>query len=111
MRFLPFCEQQLDIAFDVYQKQSRKRETWEGFDKKDGVRLSIKKKTATYTKFAKVLKFDDYKTELSNLIVKALSGLFRNQKKILLITRQQTVLSNQEVLTRRKQLTESSCMP
>ena len=86
VHFLPVCEQQLDIVFDVYQKQSRKRETWEGFDRKDGVRLSIKKKTAIYTKFAKVLKFDDNKTELSNLIVKALSGLFRNQQKILLIT-------------------------
>ena len=78
--------------FDVYQKGSRKRETWEGRGKKDCLRLSIKENKPIYRKFAKVLKLDNNKTELFNLIADTLSGLFRNQQKALLITRQQTVV-------------------
>ena len=44
-----------------------------------------------------MLKLDDNKTELFNLIADTLSGLFRNQQKVLLITLQQTTLSNREV--------------
>ena len=36
------CVQQLHIVLDVYQKGSRKRETWEEHGKKDDGRLSIK---------------------------------------------------------------------
>ena len=58
---------------------------------------SPSRKTRFYRKFAKVLKLDDNKTELFNLIADTLSGLFRNQQKVLLITLQQTALSNREV--------------
>ena len=91
------CVQQLDIVFDVYQRGSRKKEMRERRGKKDGVRLSIKENTPINRKFAKVLKLDDNKTELLNLIAVTMSGLFRNQQNVLLITRQQTVLSNREV--------------
>ena len=91
------CVQDLDIMFDVCQKGSGKRVTREGHGKKDGVTLSIKEKTSFYRKFAKLLKRDDNKTELFNLIADPLSGLFRNQQKVLLITIQQTVLFNREV--------------
>ena len=88
------CAQQLGMVFNVYQKGSHKRETREGRDKKDGVRLSIKENTPIYRKFSKVLKLDNNKTEIFNRIADTLFGLFRNQQKVLLITRQQTVLSN-----------------
>ena len=39
------CAQQLGMVFNVYQKGFHKRETREGRDKKDGVRLSIKENT------------------------------------------------------------------
>ena len=101
--FLLACVEQLDIVFDAYQKGSCKRETREGHGKKDSVRLSIKENTTIYRKFAKVLKLDDNQTELFNLITDTLSGLFRRQHKVLLITRQQTVLSNREVDLQRLQ--------
>ena len=71
------CVQDLDIMFDVCQKGSDKRVTREGQGKKDGVRLSIKENTSFYRKSAKLLKRDDNKTELFNLIADPLSGLFR----------------------------------
>ena len=91
------CVQQLYIVLDVYQKGSRKKETREGRGKKDSVRPSINENTPTYRKFAKVLKPDDNKTELFNLTADTLSGLFRNRQKVLLITRQETALSNRAV--------------
>ena len=72
------CVQDLDIMFDVCQKGSGKRVTREGHGKKDGVRLSIKENTSFYRKSAKLLKRDENKTELFNLIADPLSGLFRN---------------------------------
>ena len=106
------CVQDLDIMFDVCQKGSGKRVTREGHGKKDGVRLSIKENTSFYRKFAKLLKCDDNKTELFNLIADPLSGLFRNQQKVLLITIQQTVFlivklicNAFNLLTKRKQMT------
>ena len=57
-----------------------------------------------YRKFAKVLKLDDNKTELFNIIADTMSGLFENQQKFLLITRQQTVLFNVQVDFQRLQL-------
>ena len=80
--FLLTCVQQLDIVFDVYQKGSCKSGTWEGHGKKDSVKLSIKENTPIYRKFAKVLKLNNNKTELFNLIADTLSGLFRNQQKV-----------------------------
>ena len=82
VHFLLTCVQQLDIVFDVYQKGSCKSGTWEGHGKKDSVKLSIKENTPIYRKFAKVLKLNDNKTELFNLIADTLSGLFRNQQKV-----------------------------
>ena len=41
-----------------------------------------------------MLKLANNKTELFKVIADTMSGLFRNQQKVLLITRQQTVLSN-----------------
>ena len=76
------CGQQLD----VYEKWSCKTETWEGHGKKDGVRTSIKENTTIYRKFAKVLKPNDNKTELFKLTADALSGIFKNQQNVLLIT-------------------------
>ena len=76
------CGQQLD----VYEKGSCKTETWEGRGKKDGVRTSIKENTTIYRKFAKVLKSNDNKTELFKLTADALSGIFKNQQNVLLIT-------------------------
>ena len=76
------CGQQLD----VYEKGSCKTETWEGYGKKDGVRTSIKENTTIYRKFAKVLKSNDNKTELFKLTADALSGIFKNQQNVLLIT-------------------------
>ena len=121
MRSLLAFLQQLHIVFDVYQKKSRKRETREGLGKKGGVRLSIKENTPIKKIFAKGLKLDDNKTELLNLIADTPSGLFRNQQKVLLIARQQTVLSNREVDLQRLQpsykeetdvyQTKASCMP
>ena len=87
VRSLLACVQQLDKMFDVYQKGYCIRETQERRGK-DGVRLSIKKNTPIYRKFPKVLKLDDNKNELFNLMVDTLSGLFRNQRKVLLITQQ-----------------------
>ena len=97
------CVQQLIIVLDIYQRRSRKRVTREGCGKKDGVRLSFKGNTPIYRKFAKVLKLDHYETELFNLIADTLPGLVRKQQKVLLITRQQTVLSNCEVDLQRLQ--------
>ena len=97
------CVQQLGTVFDFYQKGSRKRQMWEGRSKKDGVRLSIKKITSICRKFANVLKLDDNKIELCNLIADTLSGLLRNQQKGLLITRQHTVLSSRSVDLQRLQ--------
>ena len=88
------CVEQLVTGFDIYQKGSRKRQIRERRGKNDGVRLSIKETTPIYRKFTNVLKLDDNKIELCNLIAVTLSGLFRNQQKILLITPQQTVLSS-----------------
>lgn len=85
--------QQLDIVFDVYEKGSRKREMQEGCGKKDGVRLSIKENKLIFGKSPKVLKLNNNKTELFELITDTLYGLFRNQQKILLITPQQSALS------------------
>ena len=59
--------------------------------------LSTKTHLLTDRKFAKALKPDDNKTELFNLTADTLSGLFRNRQKVLLITRQETVLSNRAV--------------
>ena len=78
MRSLLACVQQLGIVVDVYKKGSRKRETWKGRGKKDGMRLSIKENTRIYRKLAKVVTLDDIKPELFKLIADALSGLFRN---------------------------------
>ena len=97
------CMQQLYIVLDVYQKGSRKKETWEGRGKKDSVSPSINENTPTYRKFAKALKPDDNKTGLFNLTAATQSGLFRNQQKVLLITRQETVLSNRVVDLQRLQ--------
>ena len=52
----------------------------------------------------KVLKLDDNKTELFSIIADTMSGLFGNQQKFLLITRQQTVLFNLQVDFQRLQL-------
>ena len=105
------CMQQLYIVLDVYQKGSRKKETREGRGKKDSVSPSINENTPTY-RIAKALKTDDNKTglfnltadtQLFNLMADTQSGLFRNQQKVLLITRQETVLSNRAVDLQRLQ--------
>ena len=82
MRSLLACVQQLDVVFDVYQKGSPKRETREARSKKDGVRISIKENTTIYRKFTKMLKLEDNKTELFNLIARTLFRLVRNQQKV-----------------------------
>ena len=111
MHSLLTCVQQLYIVFDVYQKGSRKKETREGRGKKDSVSPSINENTPTY-RIAKALKTDDNKTglfnltadtQLFNLTADTQSGLFRNQQKVLLITRQETVLSNRAVDLQRLQ--------
>ena len=71
---------------DVYEKGSCKTETWEGHGKKDSVRTSIKGNTNIYRKFAKVLKPIDNKTEFFKLTADTLSGIFKNQQNVLLIT-------------------------
>ena len=114
VHFLITCVQQLDIVFDVYLKGSCKRGTWEGHGKKDSVKLSIKENTPIYRKFAKVLKLNDNKTELFNLIADTLSGLFRNQQKVnnrLYCLIMKLICRTCSLVTRRKQMTESSCMP
>ena len=68
------------MVWDLFQKGKHTREN-----------------TPVYQRFGKVLKLANNKTELFKVIADTMSGLFRNQQKVLLITRQQTVLSNRAV--------------
>ena len=112
------CVQQLDMVFDVYQRGSCKWETWEGHGKKDAVRFSIKENTPIYRKFARVLKLENNKTELLNLIADTLSGLFRNQLKVLVkldnrpyCLIKKFICNACSLVARRKHMKESFCMP
>ena len=89
--------EQLDLVFDVYKKGSRKRETRENRSKEGGIHISIKDNTPIYRNFAKVLKVDQNKTELFELIAQSLVTEFNNHPKALVVTSKENVLSNRDI--------------
>ena len=77
----------------------------------------IKENNPIYRNFTKVLKVDENKTKPFKLIADPLHELSKKLTKVLVITQLETVLSNLKtqlqhlaLLTKKSQITESSCM-
>ena len=75
----------VDIVFDVYCQDSRKRETRDGRGKgkKEGVRISISQDTPLYKTFSQILSVDGNKTELNALTAWAAWAAFPELTKTL----------------------------
>ena len=79
-------------------KGYRKKETCESRAKKGGVRLSIRENTLIYRNFEKILKVDENKSELFDLIANHLAREYGNHPKSLVVTSKENVLSNHDIL-------------
>ena len=87
----------VDVVFDVYRKDSRKRETREGRGKKKGVRISIQNNTPIYRKFNQILSVDENKNELNNLIATSTVELCASVSNVVVVTKGESLVSNHPV--------------
>ena len=85
------------MFFDVYHRQSRKRQTRESRGKKEAVRLAIKTTTPVYKKFNEVMAVDENKTELFELIATELATMSTVSENTIVLTHGERVLSNKEI--------------
>ena len=90
-------EKRIDIVFDVYKSNSRKRETRESRGKGEGVRILIKRDTPVYRDFKQVMAIAENKTELFTLIADTLVETFKESSETVVATRLQNVVSNHEI--------------
>ena len=87
----------VDMVFDMYKAQSRKKETREARKKSSGVRISIARDTQIFQKFPQVMAVDENKTELFTLIADVLKESCREDESTILITRDENVVSNKPI--------------
>ena len=89
----------IDVVFDIYKQQSRKKETRQERTKNNGVRISIKKDTQIFQKFPQVMAIDENKTELFTLIADVLKESCNTEEATIVITRLENIVSNRPIST------------
>ena len=91
----------VDIVFDVYVKETRKRQTRISRGKKGSVRIAISKDTPIFKKTEQVMSVGENKTELFSLIADSVKDNFNNDNCTVVVTKNESVVSNKEIDTSR----------
>ena len=85
----------VDVVFDVYREDSRKRETRDSRGKSgEGVRISVQNDTPIFRKFNQILSIDENKSELNSLIADTTIELCHGVDSVVVMTKGEDVLSN-----------------
>ena len=87
----------VDVVFDIYRENSRKREIREVCGKNEGVRIAVKKDTPIYRRFNQILAVDENKTELNLLIADTVVSICEDIGTMVVVTRKGNVVSNHPI--------------